>query len=266
MTTVRKYLRFYWMYFTQFWKSRLVYKADFLLGFVGQLVSIAVSLSFITLLYTQTRAIAGWSYHEVLFLTGLGGFIMNLHHIFFFGIYRLGDEFIVSGKMDRVLLRPLNPLFQVYADHIADDDVSKLIVNAALLVWVVPKVGVELTPLNALYFLASVVSGVMIFAAIYLAFATTAFWSGRSRAAIRIIFRLSDFRKYPYTIYGTAVQVVLVTLVPIAFASFFPASYLLRKPGFPILKLVTVVAGPVAFLLAYRFWTYGLTKYNSTGS
>ncbi|MFB6191111.1 MAG: ABC transporter permease [Candidatus Nanohaloarchaea archaeon] len=264
---LKRYWRIYWLYFRQFWKTRLIYKADFLTGFAAHSLSVVFSLLFLTLLFTQVNSIAGWTFDQMLFLAGVGGFIMNLHHIFLFNIYRLGDEYIVTGDFDRFLLRPLSPLFQVYADAVRDNSVAKLLVNIGILAYAIPRLDVALfTPGKMLYSAAAILSGVLIFAAVYLAFSSTAFWTGRSRAAIWLVFRLSDFRKYPYGIYGKAVQAILVTLIPIAFASFFPAAYLLEKPGWTNFQVGALIAGPVFYLLALQLWKLGLKNYSSTGS
>ncbi len=264
---VKKYWRIYWLYFRQFWKSRLIYKADFVLGFTAHSLSVVFSVAFLTLLFTQVEQIQGWTFNEMLFLAGVGGFIMNIHHIFLFNIYRLGDDYVVTGKFDRFLVRPLSPLFQVYADEVRDNSVAKLLVNIALLAYAIPRLSVPIfTPEKMVYSVLALTSGVLIFAAIYLAFASTAFWTGRSRAAIWLIFRMSDFRKYPFGIYGSAIQLVLVTLIPIAFASFFPASFMLEKQGWTSFQIAAIAAGPVFYVLAHRFWKLGLSNYSSTGS
>ncbi len=263
----RKHLKIYWYYFKQYWKSRLVYKKDFLLGFTSQMINLAVSIAFIGLLFTQVDAIQGWTFNEMLFLAGLSGFIMNLHHIFMFNIYRLGDNYVVSGDFDRFLVRPLNPLFQVYADDVGDNNLSKFLANIFLIAYASSQIGLELLTLsNLTYGVFAVLSGVLVFASMYLWFATTAFWTGRSRAAIWLIFRLSDFRKYPYSIYSFGIQIILITIVPIAFASFFPATYFLGKEGWAFWQYLTIFVGPLFFLVAYGFWKIGLKNYSSTGS
>lgn len=192
---------------------------------------------------------------------------MNLHHVFFLNIYSLGERYIVQGRLDRFLVRPLNPLFQVYADNVSDDNLSKLLANIGILIYASGQLGVQiLTPVKIVYGVVAVVSGVLVFASVYLTFATTAFWTGKSKAAIWILFRLSDFRRYPFGIYMLPVQVLLTTLVPIAFATFFPATYFLERGTWGAWQMVSLAAGPVLFLLAYRFWRLGLSNYSSTGS
>lgn len=265
--TVRWYARIYWLYFVQYWKSRLVYKSDFLLGMTSQAISLAASLAFLGLIFTQVDHINGWTFHEMLLLAGVGGFIMNLHHVFLFEIYRLGEEFVVDAGMDRVLVRPLNPLFQVYASGVSDNNLSKLIVNTALIGYATANIDLPLFTVDkVLYLVPSILSGVLVFAAIYLFFATTAFWTGRSDAALWFIFQITDFRKYPYDIYNIGIRALLVTFIPLAFASFFPVTFLLELGEWYSWQIATLFAGPVFYLLAYQWWKIGLGNYSSTGS
>lgn len=263
---LKKYLRIYWYYFKQYWKTRLVYKADFTVGFVAQLVNLGASLAFLTLLFTQVEAINGWTFNEMLFLAGVGGFIMNFHHVFLFNMFNL-EDYIVEGRMDRFLLRPLSPLFQVYADEVSDNNLSKLIANAALIVYSANQIGLNLlTASNIAYGIAALASGMLVFAAAYMVFATTGFWTGRSRSAIWLIFRLSEYRRYPYNIYSLPIQIILVTAIPIAFASFFPATFFLEREAWRFWQYASIAAGPVLYLLALIFWKIGLSNYSSTGS
>lgn len=264
---VKRHLYVYWLYFQQYWKSRLVYKADFLLGVTAQAISLTTSLAFLGLLFTQVDNINGWTLNEMLFLAGVGGFIMNFHHLFLFEVYRLGDRFVVQGELDRVLVRPLKPLFQVYASGVSDNNLSKLFINAGIILYTAPRLSVPLITLdNIVYAFFAGISGVLVFAAIYLVFSSTAFWTGRSDAALWFIFQITDFRRYPYSIYNTPIKVLLVTLIPLAFASFFPATYFLDKQGWAVWQYLTLVAGPLFYLIAYRFWRFGLGNYSSTGS
>ena len=263
---LKKYLSFYWLYFVQYWKSRLVYKTDFLLGATSQSISMAVSLAFLTLVFTNITNLQGWTFNEMLFLAGFGGTVLFTQNMFLFNITRLGDDYILSGDMDRFLLRPLNPLFQVYADDVHDNNLPKVIANIALVAYASVQIGLKFTFLEIIYAAVSMTSGILVIASIYLLFSTTAFWTGTSRSAVWLFFRVSNFRKYPFEIFAISIQVVLVTLIPIAFASYFPASFLLGKEGFETWKLATPFVGPVFYIMAYKFWRFGLSKYSSTGS
>jgi len=223
-------------------------------------------VAFLTLVFTQIENLQGWTFNEMLFLSGFGGAVIFTQNVFLFNIIRVGEDYIISGDLDRFLLRPLNTLFQVYADSVHDNNIPKMIANFALMFYAGYQIGLTPDLITLIYAAFSMLSGMLVAASIYLLFSSTAFWTGTSRNAVWLIFRLSNFRKYPIEIFALAIQGLLVTLVPLAFASFFPASYILGKEGFEAWKLITPFIGPVFFYIAYRFWKLGLNNYSSTGS
>ncbi|WP_414838142.1 ABC transporter permease [Candidatus Nanosalina sp. VS9-1] len=264
--SIKKHWSVYKKFFAMYMKSRLIYKADFVLGFTSQLISLIFSVAFLTLLFTQVENIQGWSFNEILLLAGFSGLILNLHHIFFFAPYRLGEDYIISGRMDRYFVRPLNMLFQVFARYIADDNISKFLANIAIIVYAWNQLGLTLGPVKILYGLMAIISGVMVLGSIFVTFGTTAFWTGRSQAIFWLFFRISDFRRYPYNIFSQPIKIILITIVPIAFTSFFPTTFLLGMEQWRPWQIATLVIGPVLYFGAYQFWKFGLSRYSSTGS
>lgn len=264
---IKKHFRVYRDFFKMYWKSKLVYRTDFILGMTSQAVNLIFSIAFLTLIFTQIESLQGWSFNEMLLLAGFGGLILNIHHIFFFALYSLGEQYIVTGRMDRYLVRPLNPLFQVYANYISDNNISKLIINIALIFYAANQIEMQLLTLsNFFYGVLAILSGVMVLASVFLAFSTTAFWTGRSKAVFWLFFQLSEFRKYPYSIFSAPIQLMLVTIIPIAFASFFPVTFFLEREQWRIWQILTLFAGPIFFIISYKFWKKGLSNYSSTGS
>ncbi|MFB6245268.1 MAG: ABC transporter permease [Candidatus Nanohaloarchaea archaeon] len=267
LASIRKHAAVYWHYFKQYWKTRLVYKTDFLLNSLSQMLNLATSLAFLTLIFTQVNSINGWTFNEMLFLAGIGGLSMNIHHIFMLHITNLGEDYVVTGDLDRFKVRPLNVLFQVYASNVRDENVPKLVTNAALIIYASGQMGLNLLqPEFLIYGIPVIVSSIFTFGSIYLAISTLGFWMARSRPLVWIVFRLSDFRRYPFSIYSRPIQIILVTLVPLAFASFFPATFFLGKEGWETYQYLSLIAGPLTYGVAYGFWKYGLSKYTSTGS
>ncbi len=264
---LKKHLKIYGKYFKQYWKTRLVYKTDFLLNSLSQMLNLATSLAFLTLIFTQVDSINGWTFPEMLFLAGVGGISMNIHHIFMLHITNLGEDYIVTGDLDRFKVRPLNVLYQVYASNVRDENFPKLITNIALVAYASGQMGLNLVrPEFLLYGVPVLASSVFTFGSVYLAVSSLGFWMARSRPLTWIVFRLSDFRRYPFSIYSRSVKIILVTLVPLAFASFFPATFFLDRFENGFYQYFSIAAGPVFYGLSYLFWKKGLSKYTSTGS
>jgi len=73
------------------------------------------------------------------------------------------------------------------------------------------------------------------------------------------------FAQFPLSIYPRAIGILLTWLIPYGFASFYPASYLLGRPG-GTLALLSPLVAVVVLAIGYRLWLFGLRHYASTGS
>ncbi|WP_210364160.1 ABC-2 family transporter protein [Bacillus sp. REN3] len=60
--------------------------------------------------------INGWTFNEILFIYGIAATGRSIHQIFFDNLWTLGWQYIHPGKLDSLLIRPVNPLFHVEAD------------------------------------------------------------------------------------------------------------------------------------------------------
>jgi ABC-2 type transport system permease protein len=172
---------------------------------------------------------------------------------------------VQTGGFDRFLVRPIDPLFHLLADRFCHDGIGNFLVGAALTGHALIALQVPLTIGNLAYLALMVLSGGVIFIALNLITCVSAFWVMDSVPVTRIIFELHEFAKYPVTMYGQFVGLLLTWVIPYALASFYPASYLLgRDVGW--LAWAPPIAATVLLLLGYRFWQFGLRHYQSTGS
>jgi ABC-2 type transport system permease protein len=266
LQSTKKHLKIYFKYFKVFLKTRLVYKWDTALSLVNNALSLISAIALILLLFTQIQELNGWSFWELIFLTSFFRMVLGVQTFLFFAPVFLGREFIITGNLDRVLVRPLNSLYQVYVTQINIHNFTEAVGALTVLIIAADKIGTTLTLPKILYGAAASISSIMLLTAIFLALGTFAFWTGKSRSFFSLIWRVRDFSQFPFGIYPTAIKTFLVTLMPVAFASYFPATFLLGKPANTTLQLLTLIAGPTAFITSYMFWLYGVSKYSSTGS
>jgi ABC-2 type transport system permease protein len=126
-------------------------------------------------------------------------------------------------------------------------------------------------PVKLLILPITMISGGMIFTALIVIGATICFWTIKTPEVINIFtFGGHQMTSYPLHIYEQWVRFVFLTIVPVAFAN-YPATLLLLDragpDGFPAqLAWGAPLAAALFFALAYRFWRFGVTKYQSTGS
>lgn len=114
--------------------------------------------------------------------------------------------------------------------------------------------------------LVPLASGVVIRMAIPVASNAAGFWLRAPYPMFaEAIYQVGELTRYPLTIYGVAVKVLVAVLVPFAFASFFPAAWVLDKGGYAWMGLLTPLVAVISAVAAYRIFQLGLRRYESTG-
>src|SRR3990172_5102979 len=110
---MRRHLILFWEYWKQYIKVRMSYRADFLIGPATSLTATVFAFGFVLILFSKIPRLAGWRFEEVLFLYGFSLIPFGLFNVVSLNIYDFGSNYIIEGKFDRVLLRPVSSLFQV---------------------------------------------------------------------------------------------------------------------------------------------------------
>src|SRR5438093_9076640 len=110
---VSRYLGIY----VALWKNsvarEMMFKSNFLLWIVVELLWFGLQLSFIGVLYLHTERIGTWTKWQVVMLIGGSHFIQQLFHAFFLINCSNCSELIRTGKLDFLLLLPVNTRFVV---------------------------------------------------------------------------------------------------------------------------------------------------------
>ncbi len=260
-----RYFSLYRYFLVQRFKILLEYRLNFFIGSVSTAILQAASLATLWVVMRQIPSLNGWNFHEVLLIYGLLTMGESITHMFADNLWTIGWSYIRSGDFDRFLVRPIDPLFHLLADRFCHDGIGNLLTGGVLVGIAMHNMQIALTPLRALYLVMAVLSGGIIFIALNLITATSAFWLSESIPITQIVFNLNEFAKYPLNIYHGAIRVLLTWLIPYGFVSFYPASYLLGR-NIGLMAWLSPVVAAVLLFVAYRVWLFGMRHYASTGS
>jgi ABC-2 family transporter protein len=109
-----------WRYvgiYAALWKNsvmrEMIFKSNFLLWIVVELLWFGLQLSFIGVLYLHTDHIGSWTKWQVVTLIGASHFIQQIFQAFFLVNCTNLSELIRTGKLDFLLLLPVNTRFVV---------------------------------------------------------------------------------------------------------------------------------------------------------
>ena len=264
--SMRRYGALYWFFLLQRFKILMEYRANFLIGAFSSVIMQGAGVLAIWVVMRQVPGLNGWTLPEIWLIYGLLTLSKSLNHMFADNLWTLGQSYVRTGMFDRFLVRPINPLFHLLADRFCHDGVGNFAVGLVLVLVAAPAVSVAWTPLHVFYLLIAVLSGGVIFTALNLITAVSAFWVMNSVPVVRVVFEMHEFAKYPLSIYPRPIGLLLTLFIPYGFAAFYPASYLLGRDVPAALAWGAPLVAVVLFCIAYQVWLFGLRHYGSTGT
>lgn len=253
-------------YFYQYLKMRVSYRGDFLIGILTSFAATISALGFVLILFQRIPRLAQWSFGEVLFLYGFSLVPFGLFNILSVNLYDFGNDYIMDGKFDRVLIRPVASLFQVLFENFRIESFQEVITGLVVVVYASWKLHYAWTVFDVILLIFYALCGAAIYVAVFLLLSTVSFWFEDRIGVHPPAWNLMAFGRYPLSIYSGAIQFFLSWIIPFGFATFYPSVRLLHRTEFlryaPLIPLVTAASLGVALLA----WNQGVRHYSSTGS
>lgn len=254
-------------YFVQYAKVRLGYRADFLISLVTTTIASVFGLGVVVLLFRRPGGVGGWNYHELLFLYGYSLLPLALFNLLSINIYYFPENYLIQGKFDRVLLRPVHSLVQILFEQFRLEALGDFALGLGIIFYSAPYLHHTFTAVDIAYVAVSALCGAMLYVAIFLMLTCVSFWFEDRAGIIPPIYNMLAFGRYPLDIYSDIIKFFLSWIVPFAFATFYPVAYLLGRVEYQLYGLVWLPLICAAFSIgAVTLWNRGVNRYGSTGS
>ncbi|MGN0462396.1 MAG: ABC transporter permease [Ruminococcus sp.] len=263
---MKRAFRLHRIFIAQYLKKLMEYKVDFIVGAVGFLLSQALEILFIGIIFSQIPDLAGWTFDEILFIYGFSLIPKAIDHMFFDNLWMVGYHIVRKGEFDKYLTRPINSLFYVTVEKFQIDAFGELIMGIILITYSLIQIGADIVWYRVLVLLLLVPFAVLIYTAIKIITSAISFWTKQSGHITHMFYMSSDFSKYPVTIYNNFIKVVITFIIPFAFTAYYPASYFLRGENGLFCVLGTILISSLLFVVSILVWNRGIKKYESAGS
>lgn len=253
-------------------RSQLQYRLAFFLDVLG--TSLITILNFATLAFVFQRfgSIAGWNLGEVAFLYGMVEAAFGVMDMLFSGFdpQNFGRQ-VRLGRMDQLLLRPLDITLQVFGSEFIMRRLGRIAQGLLVLGVAIAMLDIQWTIAKLLYMPVVIVSLVCFFGGLFIIGATITFWTYESIEVVNIFtYGGSEMMSYPMNIYQNWLRQFFTYIIPAIFLIYYPALYFLDKPDpFPMpgfARFLSPVVGLGILWAALLFWNYGLRHYQSTGT
>ncbi len=247
-------------------RFRLAHRVDFLSAAGASAIGTVASFAFLPLLFSRVPLLGEWKPAEVVFLYGFSLIPLGLFNSVSMNLYEFPEKVVFEGRFDRLLLRPQSTMIQVLFDTMRVESLQETIVGIGLLAWASPRVGVTwgLARIAALALFA--VSGAFVYVATFSALTAVSFRFEDRVGLVPPVYNLIAFSRYPLTIYSIWIRVFLSTVIPFAFASFYPASRLLGRLDWTPLAIASPIVGILAMVGASKLWEREVLRYSGSGT
>jgi ABC-2 type transport system permease protein len=264
------FLRRYAGIYLALWKNSVAremgFKSNFLLWIFVELLWFGLQLSFIGVIYLHTDHIASWTQWEVVLLIGASHFIQQIFQAFFLVNCTQLSELIRTGKLDFLLLLPVNTRFIISLRQVDLGGFVNAGSAVAVMAFALTKLHIMPTFLQITGFLLLCVAGVLIHYSLMFLLASISFWTVRAQGIVWGYYNLFNIARMPDEAFRGLFRAVFTFAIPMLLVSNVPARLLADKVSSPWPMLLLVAMGGVCLAISEWGWRQSLRRYTSASS
>lgn len=259
------YLRIYFKILTQDIKSKMSYRADFIISMIGMLATTFAGAASFWLIFQNFPNINGWNYNEMIFLYGFSLISATPAQCLFDNNWSLRLA-VYSGDFIKYCFRPVNLFFYFISEVFDIKGLGQLGFGIAAVVyaWIKLELTVSFSSIM-LFVVMSLAASLFVIAILNLA-ACTCFWVVNSFFILQLYGTFRDYAKYPITIFSPVLKALFTFIIPIGFMAFYPSQLFLRPQDVNWIVWTTPLFGVLFFYISYKVWMKGAMNYSGTGN
>jgi ABC-2 type transport system permease protein len=230
------------------------------LWFSGQIL-------FFSIIFGQVDRIGDWTKWEVVLLVGTDQMIAHLFQAFFFDNIGNVPKLVRTGKLDSVLVLPIDTQFAVSTQRVSLHSIVNAALGGVVVCLSLSCLNVVPNPISILLYLVALGFGITVHYSIMLGLASVSFWIVRAEGLIYGYFSLLNIARYPDAIFPPLFRVIFGWIIPVVIIANIPARLLIKSLAQPWqLMLHLVIASSIVFFLSRCLWRFALCRYSSASS
>src|SRR2546427_2713565 len=267
MKGLRRYIEIYGIMLRNSLIREMSFKANFILWMLVEVLWFLGQIVFFSIIFGSINQIGDWSKWEVVLLVGTHQIIAQLFQAFFFVNVANIPELVRTGRLDSLLVLPIDSQFAVSSKQFGLDSIVNAALGGAVVIVSLTRLGVVPNPMSILFYLVALGFGVAVHYSIMLGLAAVSFWIVRAQGLVYGYFNFLNIARYPDVIFPRIFRMIFGWVVPVVIIANIPARLLIKSFGQPFpLMLHLVVASTIVFWLSRVFGRFALRHYSSASS
>jgi len=262
-----RYFSIYTALFKNSLAREMIFKGNFLLWIVVDSLWFVMQLCFISVLYLHTDGIGSWTKWQVVLLIGASNFIQQIFQAFFLINLTNLSELVRSGKLDFLLLLPVNTRFIISLRQVDLGGFFNATAAACVMAYAAHKLSLHPTLAQVAGFFALALCGVLIHYSLMLLLAAICFWTVKAQGIVMGYYNLFNIARMPDEAFKWgAFKAVFTFAIPMILVSNVPARVLTDKLGSPGPVVILLCMAGFCALLSEFGWRASLRRYTSASS
>jgi viologen exporter family transport system permease protein len=264
---LRRYIEIYSIMLRNSLIREMSFKANFLLWMLVEVLWFVGQIVFFSIIFANVDRIGDWTKWEVVLLIGTHQMISQLFQAFFFVNVAAIPELVRTGKLDSMLVLPIDSQFAASTKQFGLDSIVNAIVGGVVVCVSLSKLNYVPTPTSVVLYLIAICFGIAVHYSIMLCLAAVSFWIVRAQGLVYGYFNFMNVARYPDAIFPRLFKFIFGWIVPVVIVANIPARLLIKSFGQSgPLMFQLVVASTVVFCLSRAFWSFALKRYSSASS
>jgi ABC-2 type transport system permease protein len=264
---VRKYFAVYAVMFRNSIIREMNFKMNFVLWLVVESLWFVGQLVFIDVIFSQVNHIGDWTKWQMVLLVGTHQIIGQVFQAFFYTNLINIPELVRTGKLDFVLLQPVDGQFTASFRQFGLDSIINTLVGIGIVIYSLVQLHVVPSAGQILLYIATILLGVTIHYSVMLMLGTVSFWIVRSQGLIWGYYQLFSLARYPDVVFKGAIKFIFSWIIPVVVVTNVPTRVLMTATATPWFLIAHLLMASLLMICASRLlWKMGLNRYSSASS
>ena len=268
--TVLEQLKRYSTIYGALWRNSVVremsFKSNFLLWIFVELLWFGLQLSFIGVIYLHTDHIGDWTKWQVVLLIGASHFIQQSFQAFFLVNCTQLSELIRTGKLDFMLLLPVNTRFLISLRQVDLGGFVNGLMGVAVMIYAAKQIHLIPGAATIFGFLLLSLAGILIHYSLMFLLASISFWTVRAQGVVWGYYNLFNISRMPDSAFQGFFKAFFTFAIPMLLVANVPAKLITQKLQSPWEMVLLIATALFCFTLSELGWRFAMRHYTSASS
>ena len=253
----------------QFWSTSIQSELEYRFNIIFELISVTGnligSLFVLSLFYTPTTDLGGWSWNSAIVVLGIYNFLEGITIMFLQPNLSRIVRHIQNGTLDFILLKPIDTQIWLSLRILSPWGIPTILTGLILISMGLVNSDAVFGIKFFLYSSIMLFTSVIILYSLWFLIATTSIWFVRVWNANEVLRSTLVAGRYPITAYPDSIRRIFTFILPVAFLTTIPAEAMLDMISIKML-FSSIFICVISICITRSFWVFSLRFYTSASS